>query len=352
VAPVFFCASRLNAIFCPFPSSPGDAKQRAEHLLARAVETACYHTGVWLQRACASLLLLGMVAPIASALRDPHVPIGRVAVPEISGLAASDRYPDVYWALQDSGPEPREALYAIRVSEGRMLPWPDGQLVRRVAVLGAPNLDWEELAADGRGNLWIADSGNNKEQRTDLALLRVPEPDPWRDTMARVAERVPFEYPDGPPWGRSFDAEALFFFAERAYLVTKTAEHGVYRFPAALAAGPGITLEKLGILTPPRRGFEGLVTGASIAFDGRRLAVAAGRRRAYVYEAPAGLEPLQQVQALVSRPPRWAPPYAANAKAYQVEATAFKPRSYDLLFAAEEGHVWSFEASLYERFVE
>jgi hypothetical protein len=296
---------------------------------------------------------VGLCLPSGAwALRDPHTPIGRFAVPEISGLAASERYPDVYWALQDSGPEPREALHAIRVAEGRMLPWPDGQLVRRIPVTGAPNLDWEELAADGRGNLWIADTGNNKEQRADLALLRVPEPDPWRDTTARVAARVPFAYPDGPPWGRSFDAEALFFFAGRAYLMTKTAEHGVYRFPVELSGGQSVTVERLASLTPPRRGFEGLVTAAAVTFDGRRLALAAGRRRAYVYEAPVASDPALQVQALVARPPRWAVPYALDAKAYQVEATTFKPRSYDLLFAAEEGFVWSFGASAYEAYVD
>jgi hypothetical protein len=292
---------------------------------------------------------LGIV-PCSWARSDEQAPVGRFDVPEISGLVASRRHRDVYWALQDSGPGPREALFAIRLRRGQLLPWPDGRKIRRIRLRGAPNRDWEELAIDARGNLWIADCGNNREQRNDLALLRVLEPDPWRDLETVVSERVPFRYPDTPSWGRSFDAEALFVYGERMYLITKTAEHGLYRLPAQRNRTEANLLEKLGRLTPPPRGFGGLVTGAAIAEDGRRLAVTAGRRWAYVYEAPQDSDHLRRVQALVAQAPRWAVPYTPDAKPFQVEAVAFKPGSHALVFAAEEGFIWSFSASFYQRF--
>jgi hypothetical protein len=199
--------------------------------------------------------------------------------------------------------------------------------------------------------LWIADTGNNDEDRDDLALLRVPEPDPFRDRQARVAERVPIRYPDQPHWGASFDAEALFFWQGRGYLVTKTAAHGLYRLPASRTGQGPAVLERLGRLTPPARGFEGLVTGAALSHDGQRLAVTAGRRRAWIYgpgrpAARAGEDP---IAALTATPPRWTVPYAADHRAtWQVEAVCFPPGTHDVLVAAEEGPLWHFPAFLHQ----
>ncbi|MEB3198415.1 MAG: hypothetical protein VKP62_14540 [Candidatus Sericytochromatia bacterium] len=293
------------------------------------------------------ILLACLAGPPAWAERDPHVPLWRFTQDEVSGLAASRRYPGVCWAIQDSGPGQRAVLLAFREQAGRLVAWPDGSRVRSVPVAGAPNRDWEEVAADASGNLWIADSGNNDEDRTDLSLWRVPEPDPYRARQATASLRVPFRYPDAPPWGRSFDAEALWFWQGEAYVITKTAGHGLYHFPAL--DGSPVTLTRLGALTPPARGFEGLVTGAAIASDGTRLAVAAGRRRLYVYESALAPTTPAAMAAVVAQPPRWSCPYASDQRAWQVEAVTFRPGSHDLWCAAEEGPLWCFPASFYAR---
>jgi hypothetical protein len=127
----------------------------------------------------------------------------RFAEPEVSGLAPSGHHHGVFWAIQDSGPEPRNALLALRIEGGYARPWPDGRLVRSIPVPGAINRDWEEVAADGRGHLWIADIGNNRGLRDDLALLQVAEPDPWHDGEARLIRRLPIRYPDAPAAGLS-----------------------------------------------------------------------------------------------------------------------------------------------------
>ena len=281
----------------------------------------------------------------AAAAPQPWQPIGSFAVDEISGLVRSRRTPGLVWALRDSGRGQREALYHFQLEGGQLRGG-----IRHLPVAGARNVDWEELAADGQGNLWIADTGNNAESRQDLALLRVPEPDLTRDSAARVAARHPIRYPDHPPWGTSFDSESLFFLDGAAYLITKTAGHGVYRLPAFTPNQPQ-TLVKVAALRGPARGFDGLVSGASLSLDGRRLAVVCGKRRVWVYEAQApGLTGDALVRDLVARPPRWSAPFDAEEAAWQVEAVAFGTAGYDLLLAAEEGPIWRFPRAFYETF--
>lgn len=283
-----------------------------------------------------------VLAAATAALATPHPwqPIGTFAVDEISGLAKSRRDPHRFWALRDSGPGKREVLYYFA----------PGGPIRSIPVAGARNVDWEELAADGAGNLWIADTGNNAESRKDLALLRVPEPDPAVDGAARVAARHPIRYPDHPPWGTSFDCEAVFFLDGAAYLITKTAEHGVYRLPAFTPGVPQ-TLVKVARLAGPRRGFDGLVSGAALSRDGRRLAVVCGKRRVWVYDATApGLTGDALVRDLVARAPRWSAPFDAEEASWQVEGVAFGTAGYDLVMAAEEGPIWRFPRAFYESY--
>src|SRR4051794_5227814 len=89
------------------------------------------------------------------AAADPEVrlrPIGRLAHPairETSGIVASRRHPGIYWVHNDSANAPR--LFAVRR---------DGTLVREYAV-SVPNIDWEDIATDDDGRLYLGDIGNN-----------------------------------------------------------------------------------------------------------------------------------------------------------------------------------------------
>lgn len=287
-------------------------------------------------------LLASLLIPLLalSAGYTPNVPLARLPFPEVSGLAASKRHPGVYWAIQDSG-NPAQ-LIAVWVVAGKPV------RSRAIAVTGAPNIDWEEVAVAPDGHLWIADSGNNDEDRTNLRLLRVPEPDPNTARSVAVSGSVPFYYPDAPPWGKSFDAESLFFVDGAAYLVTKTAEHGVYRFPR-LTPGRAVTLKRIGRVTPPPRGLGGLVTAVAVSADNRRLALVTAHRRVWVYEArQLGLTGDARVMDLLHRVPRWSTPFTRDEAAWQVEAVSFAPSGHDLVLAAEEGPLWVFPSHFYE----
>lgn len=280
-------------------------------------------------------LLTGAVAqPPAS---DNGIPVMRFAEPEVSGLAPSVRYPGVFWAIQDSGPEPRNVLLAVRIAGGVARPWPDGQWVRTVPVRGAVNHDWEEVTVDGRGHLWIADIGNNRGLRGDLALLELEEPDPWRDAEARLIRRLPLRYPDAPATGRSWNAEALFFRGDEGWLIAKAEGHPLYRLPMKEATVSGVLAVREGALTPPEGGFGGLVTGAALAADGRSVAIAAGRRRLWLYDVRPEVS---LSDALRSAPPNCALVPGHDDRPWQIEAVCFVPGSHHVLAAAEEGPVW------------
>ncbi|HET9557761.1 MAG TPA: hypothetical protein VFS70_11535, partial [Actinomycetota bacterium] len=98
-----------------------------------------------------------------------------------SGIVASRRYPGVLWAIRDRGGQdrpgkPQNALYAFRVTDGRV-----GTLAGGAAFKAVPMpveaRDWEDIGRDSEGNLWVADIGDNECDRTDTALLKVREPD-------------------------------------------------------------------------------------------------------------------------------------------------------------------------------
>ena len=112
--------------------------------------------------------------------------IHRIELPEISessGLVKSRTQRGVFWTHNDSGDRPR--IFAIDAQ---------GRLLGEFAVEGALARDWEDIAIDDAGNLYIGDVGNNANQRRDLVVYRVPEPDVGKDTNARVTGLLRYRY--------------------------------------------------------------------------------------------------------------------------------------------------------------
>jgi hypothetical protein len=143
----------------------------------------------------------------------PRARITASAIAECSGIVRSRRYPDVYWVHNDSGDSPR--IFAINSR---------GDLLREVSVQGAEHVDWEEIAADTDGNLYICDVGNNRNARRDLVIYVIPEPDPGHDESVNVARALRFHYPDQaefPDPAMNHDCEAVFWRDGHLYLLTK-----------------------------------------------------------------------------------------------------------------------------------
>ena len=176
-------------------------------------------------------------------------------VRESSGVVASRKQPGVYWTHNDSGNAP--VLFAM-TREGEVL----GGF-----PVSVRNDDWEDVAADDEGHLFIGDVGNNNGGRRQVMVYRVDEPDPRAKPARSLRVRALWRltYP-----GRPFDCEALFVHAGHGYLVSKVPpglRADVYRFDLS-SGGGAAKLEH--VTTLPVRS---PVTAADLSPDGGRLAV-------------------------------------------------------------------------------
>lgn len=140
-------------------------------------------------------------------------------LPELSGLAPSQRHKGVLWAINDSGNDP--VLYALDTTDCR---------IRGQHTLSSPNIDWEALASgyttEGAPVLWVGDIGDNQRTRRDVRILEVPEPDLGVTSGSARSHR--FSYPGG-----ARDAEALMAArnGSRLYVIAKSATGPMYRIP-------------------------------------------------------------------------------------------------------------------------
>lgn len=143
-----------------------------------------------------------------------------------------------------------------------------GRLLGTRAVPGAANEDWEDLARDTTGTLYIAELGNNWNRRRDLGIY-VLKPG------AAKARFIPVRYEDQhdfPPRqdARNFDCEALFYRNGTLWGITKNRglpPVKLYR----IALGPGAQQARIA----DTASFSLPITGADVSPDGRILALCA-----------------------------------------------------------------------------
>lgn len=204
--------------------------------------------------------------------------IANPAVGESSGIVPSRRCPGLFWTHNDSGNPP--TLYAIDA---------DGKSTGQCRLQGARNVDWEDIAMDEAGKLYVADVGNNTRSGRVLTIYAVPEPDPKKTGQATAEAAARFRYPSGHG---PFDCEAMFVRKGWAYLITKeVAGARLYRVRLAGAPGGIARAEALGPLPG-----AAWITAADIAPDGRHIA-ALSYSAVYVYDLPAPLEELVEAGA-------------------------------------------------------
>ncbi|AII51190.1 hypothetical protein [Hymenobacter sp. APR13] len=194
-------------------------------------------------------------------------PVGELqgGIPESSGLAHGGR-PGTFYTHGDAGTSP--TLYLIN-EKGEKL----GE-----RELPVTNIDWESLADDGKGTVFITDAGNNNNTRRDLAIYRVEPQSP------NSVGKISFRYPDQtafPPAKdeRNFDCEASLWSAGKLYLFTKDRANQTTSKVYSVSDQPGSHVAEL--LT--KLSIAGEVTGADLSPDGRHLALL-GREELYLLE--------------------------------------------------------------------
>ena len=172
---------------------------------------------------------------------------------EASGLAISTRDPQVLFAINDSGNEPR--LFALDHT---------GQDLGTWLIAGVGNIDWEDLASfelQGKHYLLIADTGDNLRWRSTVVLYVVETPDLTapRQGMIPVAWQIEFQFEHGP---RDSEAVAVDVAGMQILLVSKrTVPAEVYRLPLKPAfekQSTKQTAQQIGVINLPRPTSEDL----------------------------------------------------------------------------------------------
>jgi len=131
---------------------------------------------------------------------------------ESSGLAieGSNRI----WSHEDSGNS--NEIYCFDTT---------GTLLRTIEISNVDNIDWEDLALDNEESWYINDAGNNNNNRTDLAIYKIPSPEGISGNTI-TAGIINFTFEDQtafppPSSNRNFDIEAMVWHADSLFLFTK-----------------------------------------------------------------------------------------------------------------------------------
>ena len=132
-------------------------------------------------------------------------------IEETSGLIKLD---NKLWTLNDSGGRP--ALYQIDERSGR--------IVKTFTIPNASNKDWEDIAYDDT-YVYIGDMGNNRGNRKDLKIYKIPRASLRNQKSAR-AEVIYFKYSDqkdfrSKPQKNNYDCEAMVAYHGKLYLFSK-----------------------------------------------------------------------------------------------------------------------------------
>ena len=162
------------------------------------------------------VIILGVLSSCA-----PSYPIAD-ELSEISGIENPMR--SIYMSINDSGDQP--VVYVMKS---------DGIIFHKIFISGAENVDWEDLSCDG-SFLYIGDIGNNRNQRKNLMVYRIPINNlqcyfsdgkinhNFPDTIKATSYAM--KYPDQisfPPdaSGMNFDSEALTYADGKLLILSK-----------------------------------------------------------------------------------------------------------------------------------
>src|SRR5690606_31238676 len=97
----------------------------------------------------------------------------------------------------------------------------DGTLIEKREFPTIENKDWEDLAQDNQGRMFVGDFGNNSNARRDLSIYVLKEPF-GEENIEKITFRYGLQtrYPEEKKQ-RNFDCEAFFYHRDSLYLFSK-----------------------------------------------------------------------------------------------------------------------------------
>jgi hypothetical protein len=184
---------------------------------------------------------------------------------EASGLTVTGNH---FWSHNDDG---IPALYCLDSV---------GNLIRAVQ-LNVQNKGWEDLAQDQQGNLYVGGFGNNKNDRQELRIYKIPSPESITAPVT-FPEIISYRYADQkafPPssGAKNFDADAFIAYNESLLLFTKnrTAPFTGYSKVYKISTDPGTKDAQLidSIFVGAGPMMNSWVTGAALSPDQKTIAL-------------------------------------------------------------------------------
>jgi len=238
--------------------------------------------------------------------------VGRILDPfitESSGIVPSSSDTNLFWTHND-GSHP--ILFGIDRK---------GTTLFRFEIKGVAVTDWEDIARDGDGHLYLGDIGNNEARRQLLMVHRFEEPKAGqRDGALSIQASWILRFP-----GEPFDCESLFIWKTHGYVISKVfknANAAIYGFDLARTNVPQVLskVAELPVSSP--------VTAADISSDGKMLGLVA-KNGAYVFEIDGDVSRAGQVKA-----------HFIKFREGQIEGCCFVPEG--LLAVSEKREIFLF----------
>lgn len=205
----------------------------------------------------------------------PETPPGAVerakltdnSINELSGIAASRRYPGLLWCNNDSGDTAR--IFAVNQN---------GDTVATVDFSGLEARDWEDITLAGEW-IYIGDIGDNLavNEKNFVHRLREPDLNPHKTGQTITLrptqwETMKLSFPDG-----ARDAETLAATPDGRLLIVSKNKNGsnFYALPRPFQNGASANLKKIfsGVQLGQTGWLTKLATGGDLSPDGKTLAV-------------------------------------------------------------------------------
>jgi hypothetical protein len=199
-------------------------------------------------------------------------PSGELRFPQItesSGLVKSRLHEGVFWTHNDSGDIPR--IFPVDRDGGIVKPR-ISLFYNGILLEGARHVDWEDIAIDDSGYLYIGDIGNNDGDREVFSIYRMKEPSPLSPHDPPPVEEIRFFYGKRGSSQRKdgVNAEAIFWEGGDLYILSReegSEKTDIYRLES-LVTGKENRARRVWSFD-----FAAEVTGAEASVDGNRLAV-------------------------------------------------------------------------------
>lgn len=112
----------------------------------------------------------------------------------------------LFWVIEDAGND--NYIYGLDSK---------GDIVKRIELKGVPNEDYEDLASDSEGNIYVGDFGNNNEKKKAFHIYKVRNVNSASNSVTPISIR--FTLPDDMD---SEDFESFFVYNDSFYIFSKS----------------------------------------------------------------------------------------------------------------------------------